>query len=603
MSYHCPGLNGPDSRNVIRPHPFQHLFANASARPAKAAAADSDGSRDTTLGRTAPQIVIPLFQRRYCWTESQLIGWWNDMLNAKRNVPGGHSVGKIIFVRQAAETLGDAAGYHPTPEVLVCVDGQQRLTTTQLLVASLRDAALERHHELAQAGQAAAGVARQALELARRLEAVLYRDVAAAATWQAGVVERVQAAAAAAQAAGGDDGAVAARVQEAWEQEFPLGNALPFATLLPSFCDRQAFFELLAGGACKHALFASGTAAGVAAARCMGVSKTASESRQGATKAHFDSAIAAHLARRRTTGAATDAPDGGDVSELAHIAQRALCTMIVMFVEILNKVNLSQVFLWLQEKTLFAAGALVYNPTPGIDFSASDMARNLCLAPFVMHLPLPEQERLYRALWLTPLELLHPGPEAMDRLLDAFIRKQFAAIDEAWRQDHEEVPQKTAPTAGAGADAGAAAGSGGEEDDEVLPLMPPPPPLKRATKRPRLGGRKGLKPGLDTAGRHRHISACEMQVFGILKAINKPVTTGDEPAQGALLYAQFQSWFEALQLARAAASPRSGSPASDEGEQQERLEAALATVDVASLVQEDVLPALAAFAAQFPRAW
>ena len=43
----------------------------------------------------------------------------------------------------------------------------------------------------------------------------------------------------------------------------------------------------------------------------------------------------------------------------------ALHKMSVTLVIIRNEVNLSQVYLWLQEKSLFSMGALIHNPSPG----------------------------------------------------------------------------------------------------------------------------------------------------------------------------------------------------------------------------------------------
>ena len=54
--------------------------------------------------------------------------------------------------------------------------------------------------------------------------------------------------------------------------------------------------------------------------------------------------------------------------------------MSVTLVVILNEVNLSQVYLWLQEKSLFSMGALLYNPSPGEALSAGDMGNNHVLS-------------------------------------------------------------------------------------------------------------------------------------------------------------------------------------------------------------------------------
>ena len=85
----------------------------------------------TVLGNL--QIVIPLFQRRYCWTEKQGASWWRDLRNLMKK--GGwnssHGTGKIVVMQQKSGGVSQ----------MVCIDGQQRLTTTMLLIAAIRDAA------------------------------------------------------------------------------------------------------------------------------------------------------------------------------------------------------------------------------------------------------------------------------------------------------------------------------------------------------------------------------------------------------------------------------------------------------------------------------
>ena len=66
MSYECPGLHGPGTRQDI----FIQTFAQVLER--------------------YPKLIIPLFQRRYCWTEKQFEKWWNDVHHGKRNHLGLH---------------------------------------------------------------------------------------------------------------------------------------------------------------------------------------------------------------------------------------------------------------------------------------------------------------------------------------------------------------------------------------------------------------------------------------------------------------------------------------------------------------------------------
>ena len=85
------------------------------------------------------------------------------------------------------------------------------------------------------------------------------------------------------------------------------------------------------------------------------------------------------------------------LSELADLAHLALEKMGLTLVEILNEINMAQVFLWLQEKSLFGQGALLHNPTPGVDFSGADLIRNLILVS-VMDQSLSYQAQFYRVV-------------------------------------------------------------------------------------------------------------------------------------------------------------------------------------------------------------
>merc|ERR1712126_101625 len=92
-------------------------------------------------------------------------------------------------------------------------------------------------------------------------------------------------------------------------------------------------------------------------------------------------------------------------TELAH---KQLDLMGLTFCEILNEINLSQVFLWLQEKSLLGEGALVFNPAPGLFFTAVDMIRNVLLSP-IMSKTMAEQEKLFLSLWSDPVESFFRG--------------------------------------------------------------------------------------------------------------------------------------------------------------------------------------------------
>ena len=78
---------------------------------------------------------IPPFQRNYEWTPEQCRILWDDMKNTSRkNIDGQrseHFFGAITYYKTDT-SFGE-------PDVLVLVDGQQRITTTMLFLAALRD--------------------------------------------------------------------------------------------------------------------------------------------------------------------------------------------------------------------------------------------------------------------------------------------------------------------------------------------------------------------------------------------------------------------------------------------------------------------------------
>ena len=72
--------------------------------------------------------------------------------------------------------------------------------------------------------------------------------------------------------------------------------------------------------------------------------------------------------------------------------------MRMMKVEVESQLNLSQWFLWLQEKSLFGFASLLANDTPGVSFQAADLVKNLLLSAF-LEKPVQYQDEVYQTLW------------------------------------------------------------------------------------------------------------------------------------------------------------------------------------------------------------
>jgi hypothetical protein len=117
---------------------------------------------------------------------------------------------------------------------------------------------------------------------------------------------------------------------------------------------------------------------------------------------------------------------------LADALEAALKDASLTYVEIFGpdeRVDLAQAFQWLQEKTLFAASAVLWNATPGLKFAACDLARNYLMAS-TLRLPVEAQEETYLTQWLLPLE-------------SRVVEKRNREEDEAFSEDPETQTGRT----------------------------------------------------------------------------------------------------------------------------------------------------------------
>ena len=88
------------------------------------------------------QFQIPLFQRPYSWDKTNWQSLWDDLMSLYwEKVEGFYFLGPIVTQAVA----GTAEGISP----FVVIDGQQRLTTLTLLLATLRNHLRQDNPELA----------------------------------------------------------------------------------------------------------------------------------------------------------------------------------------------------------------------------------------------------------------------------------------------------------------------------------------------------------------------------------------------------------------------------------------------------------------------
>lgn len=81
--------------------------------------------------KKSPQLVIPIYQRTYSWTEKECKQLWDDILRTGKNdAVSAHFVGSIVYIEKGL--------YHVSSQSpMLVIDGQQRLTTLTLILAAL----------------------------------------------------------------------------------------------------------------------------------------------------------------------------------------------------------------------------------------------------------------------------------------------------------------------------------------------------------------------------------------------------------------------------------------------------------------------------------
>lgn len=86
-----------------------------------------------TLLNNARQFVIPIYQRMYSWSIKECEQLWDDIIKAGSNDEiTGHFMGSVVYIEEGLHSL---TSHSP----LLIIDGQQRLTTSTLLIAALTE--------------------------------------------------------------------------------------------------------------------------------------------------------------------------------------------------------------------------------------------------------------------------------------------------------------------------------------------------------------------------------------------------------------------------------------------------------------------------------
>lgn len=84
--------------------------------------------------QTAPQLVIPIYQRIYSWSLKECEQLWDDILRCGLDENNqGHFIGSVVYIENGLYSV-------TSQSPLLIIDGQQRVTTVSLLIAALAEA-------------------------------------------------------------------------------------------------------------------------------------------------------------------------------------------------------------------------------------------------------------------------------------------------------------------------------------------------------------------------------------------------------------------------------------------------------------------------------
>lgn len=84
--------------------------------------------------QTAPQLVIPIYQRLYSWSLKECDQLWEDIIRCGRDEDNqGHFIGSVVYIENGLYSV-------TSQSPLLIIDGQQRITTVSLLIAALAEA-------------------------------------------------------------------------------------------------------------------------------------------------------------------------------------------------------------------------------------------------------------------------------------------------------------------------------------------------------------------------------------------------------------------------------------------------------------------------------
>ena len=486
------------------------------------------------------RIVIPLFQRRYCWNKKQIYQWYHDVVVAAigdggnsssmssstststssslplelggssssgRNKGGGelssvHRTHKTMFKRDSKKNYSNNDEYY-NHDTLICIDGQQRITTIMLFLCALRTECrklllllvpiqnnstttsssgnVESSHQMKTKIMNLIDEIDDILLLKTNYESDETSSMKRWANEQATQLINDHGNDLSQRSVDGSGGSrdVESTSSSTWTiKEFPVGWLPPsnssggenkkkqnidyvyessrsssssrgenndeddgcessssfsfHPTLIPSYIDRGPFFEILTKDYIQESIEQQlhDTSTNIQKPT-IEVSTKCRKSNQYLAYSIFQRELRA-LIRRSTTTSSSELPcqTTATTFKLLHkLFRKQLYGFSLMYIELLGRndtTNMQQIFLWMQEKTIFGMGRLLYNPHPGIDFAPIDLARNLVVS-CAMNEPLDTQMEFYKQCWIIPLELRFKGSaDVLGNILIHFVKRIVA---------------------------------------------------------------------------------------------------------------------------------------------------------------------------------
>lgn len=83
--------------------------------------------------QTAPQLIIPIYQRIYSWSLKECEQLWEDIFRCGIDDENhGHFIGSVVYIEDGLYSV-------TSQSPLLIIDGQQRVTTVSLLIAALAE--------------------------------------------------------------------------------------------------------------------------------------------------------------------------------------------------------------------------------------------------------------------------------------------------------------------------------------------------------------------------------------------------------------------------------------------------------------------------------